>query len=297
MRLPVETILPLAALSLLAACGGAGTAAPSAALSPPAGPAGDYPMVLGPSFVVDGVTYTPADRMNYDAVGRAGIEESGTAAITAAHRTLPLPSYVEVTALDSGKTALVRVERRGPMQGTNLIELSAAAATQLGLRPDSPIRVRRVNPMESDRAALRSGMAAPQRIDTPISLLGVLNRKLAQQEGRETAAVPAALPLAPVPPVAVPAAAVADAKPVPQPKARTAQPQGAALGQRFIQIGAFASKANADAAARKAGGSAARLGNLWRVRTGPHIDEAAARAALAKARAAGYSDARIQHGS
>jgi hypothetical protein len=66
-----------------------------------AGPAGDYPMVLGAPFMVDGVTYTPADTMNYDAVGYAG--EDGGEGISGAHHTLPLPSYVEVTALDRAR--------------------------------------------------------------------------------------------------------------------------------------------------------------------------------------------------
>ncbi|KAJ8138707.1 hypothetical protein OY671_008080, partial [Metschnikowia pulcherrima] len=58
-----------------------------------AGPAGDYPMVSGAPFMVDGVTYTPADTMNYDAVGYAG--EDGGEGISGAHRTSPSPSYVE----------------------------------------------------------------------------------------------------------------------------------------------------------------------------------------------------------
>ncbi|OYZ98915.1 MAG: hypothetical protein B7X96_00400, partial [Novosphingobium sp. 17-62-8] len=65
----------MAATLLLAACGGADArvSGPSPALTETQmrGPAGDYPMVLGAPFVVDGVTYTPADTMNYDSVGYA----------------------------------------------------------------------------------------------------------------------------------------------------------------------------------------------------------------------------------
>src|SRR5512139_970756 len=70
----------------------------------PAGPAADYPMVLGSPYVVDGVTYTPADTMNIDQVGYAVVEQDAGAGVSIAHRTLPLPSYVEVTSLRTGRT-------------------------------------------------------------------------------------------------------------------------------------------------------------------------------------------------
>ena len=148
MRFRADHVLPLAALTLLTACGGGGGTRVEAASQGPAasyGPAADYPVVLGAPFTVDGVTYTPEDKMNYDAVGFAGFGSEGGATITAGHRTLALPSYVEVTALDTGKTILVRVERRGPMSGKDLIELSPGAAAQLGVTGlyHSPIRVRR----------------------------------------------------------------------------------------------------------------------------------------------------------
>ena len=290
-------------------------------------------MVLGPSYVIDGETYTPVDRMNYDAVGHALVGAEGGTAVSAAHRTLPLPSYIEVTALDTGKTILVRVERRGPMSGKSLIELSPGAAAQLGVvgRANAAVRVRRVNPVEPDRAALRSGMAAPARMDTPKALLAVLQRKLDQQEGvitREPAAEPvpamaaATLPPKPegkakskakAPAVAAAAPEKPAAKPEPKPKApvKTKAPVVAsatpvatpavapasasgAKGSYHVQIGAFSNKANADNAARKSGGAAIAAGKLWRVRSGPFASEADAKAALAKAKGAGYSDARIQ---
>ncbi|HEX4848184.1 MAG TPA: SPOR domain-containing protein, partial [Novosphingobium sp.] len=89
---------------------------------------------------------------------------------------------------------------------------------------------------------------------------------------------------------ATPAATAAKPAPAPAPKPAAAP----AKGQFFVQVGAFSSKANADAAAKKAGGSVVQAGNVWRVRTGPFATETDARAALAKAKSAGYSDARIQ---
>ena len=308
MRLPAEKYLPLAALSLLAACGGGARpydAGQSAAVI--GGPSADYPMVLGAPVTVDGVTYTPSDTMNYDAVGYALVGSEGGASVTAAHRTLPLPSYIEVTALDTGKTILARVERRGPMSGKALVELSPGAAAQLGIagNPHAAVRVRRMNPIEQDRALLRMGQPAPARMDTPKSLLAVLVRKLDQQEGivrpapvpmPEASTTPAPQPIpAPIKgkpgkikPVAKPAT-VPSQTPAPAPT-----PKPALHGKFSVQVGAFSTKANAEKAALQVGGATSPAGKLWRVRMGPFGSDSEAKAALAKAKAKGYGDARIQ---
>lgn len=52
---------------------------------------------------------------------------------TAAHKTLPIPSYVRVTRLDNGKSVVVRVNDRGPFHGGRIIDLSYAAAVRLGM--------------------------------------------------------------------------------------------------------------------------------------------------------------------
>ena len=302
MRLPVE---PLAGLCLgaafLAGCGHAAAphALSGAASAPRAanGPAADYPMVLGAPFVVDGTTYTPADTLNYDAVGYAATGGEGGAAVSLAHRTLPLPSYVEVTSLKTGKTVLARVERRGPMTGANLVELSPGAVAQLGLAgAREPVRVRRVNPPETERALLRAGQRAPERMDTPMSLVAVLMRKLE----------PAPLVATPAPasaPVQAPApdAAAAQTK-APMPKVATAAPRpkpalavkSVARGAYVVQVATFSDARRAATAARRLGGAIAAAGKLHRVRITGFASAADAGAALAKAKAAGYSDARIQ---
>ena len=314
MRLPVKNTLPLVALTFLVGCGGGGYglgSTPQAPLST-SGPAGDYPVVIGQPYTVGGITFSPSDTMNYDVVGRASLGSEGEAGITAAHHTLPLPSYVEVTELSTGKTILVRIERRGPMTSTNVIELSPGAAAQLGVtgKSQASVRVRRVNPIEPDRAVLRIGEAAPARMDTPKSLLTVLQRKLDSQEGVTRPAPdasPAAVPIIPPTPAPVasnkpkPAPGLTPAsvpKPAPTPastlKLAPKPVQPAARGNFSIQIGTFANEANAKAAATKTGGSITASDKLWRVRMGPYASEAQAKTALAKARAAGYSDARIQ---
>lgn len=61
--------------------------------------------------------------------------------MTAAHRTLPLPTYIKVNNLDNGKTAIVKVNDRGPFHGNRLIDLSYAAALKLGVFPKGTANV------------------------------------------------------------------------------------------------------------------------------------------------------------
>lgn len=311
MRLPNKPVSGFVLFGLTVAIGACSlisggseriAAAPATAASSPYGPQADYPMVLGDAFTVDGQEYVPADTASYDAVGRATIDPDGVAGISIAHRTLPLPSYVELTSLETGRTILARVERRGPMTGSRLVSLSPAAQAQLGSGEGTPVRVRRVNPLESERAELRAGRAVPERMDTPKSLLSVLARKL--PTAPETTAAPA-------PPTASLPAIAAAASPAPSaPFARAFEPSAesnkpaapstapaserpASTGDFVIQAAAFSSEANAKRAAQAIGGSVTQSGRYYRVRTGPYATRGQAEAALAKVRAAGYSDARV----
>ena len=56
-------------------------------------------------------------------------------ALTAAHKTLPLPTYVRVKNLSNGKVAIVKVNDRGPFHSGRVIDLSYAAAAKLGVMP------------------------------------------------------------------------------------------------------------------------------------------------------------------
>ncbi|MXO90265.1 SPOR domain-containing protein [Pontixanthobacter aquaemixtae] len=170
---------------MLASCGRGGndiapiaSAADSPAVTAANDASADYPVVLGEPYTVDGKLYTPLDTMNHDQVGYATVDGEGGAAISVAHKTLPLPSYVEITSLATGTTILARVDRRGPMTGSRVVGLSPGASQQLGVQDGGAVRLRRVNPPESDRASLRSGNAAPLRMETPKSLLAILAKKL-----------------------------------------------------------------------------------------------------------------------
>lgn len=99
------------------------------------------------TYVVFGKTYTPlAAGTPYRASGVASWygrkfhgQRTATGEIydmygmTAAHTTLPIPSYARVTNLKNGKSVIVRVNDRGPFHGKRLIDLSYAAAYKLGL--------------------------------------------------------------------------------------------------------------------------------------------------------------------
>ena len=62
--------------------------------------------------------------------------------MTAAHPTLPIPSYVRVTSIQNGKSVIVRVNDRGPFHSDRLIDLSYSAAHKLGLVRNGSGRVR-----------------------------------------------------------------------------------------------------------------------------------------------------------
>ena len=63
-------------------------------------------------------------------------------ALTAAHRTLPLDSLVRVTNIENGRSVVVRINDRGPYARGRIIDLSARAARDLGMKEDGLARVR-----------------------------------------------------------------------------------------------------------------------------------------------------------
>jgi rare lipoprotein A len=131
-------------------------------------------------------------------------------AFTAAHRTLPLGSYVEVTSLDTGRTVLVKVTDRGPFTPGLRIDLSQAAAQAIGIKSRAAVRIRRVTPNSVDQTALNNGQAASPRLDTPLALLAGLRAKLTGGPAIDTTApvlTPTRNPVArPTAPIETPAA-------------------------------------------------------------------------------------------
>jgi rare lipoprotein A len=79
-------------------------------------------------------------------------------AMTAAHRTLPLRSLARVTRLDTGESVLVRINDRGPFIEGRIIDLSRAAAAELGFVEEglAQVRVEALGPADSHDRAARS---------------------------------------------------------------------------------------------------------------------------------------------
>ena len=75
-------------------------------------------------------------------------------AMTAAHKSLPLPTYVRVTNLENGRAAILRVNDRGPFHGNRIIDLSFAAATKLDIITNGTglVEVQAINPMQPMQA-------------------------------------------------------------------------------------------------------------------------------------------------
>jgi len=136
----------IAALLLVVGCGRQETPAPDL-------PAGHYK--LGNPYQINGRWYRPHFDPDYDEVGIAswyGEAFHGRPTAngeifdknrpSAAHPTMPLPSLVEVTNLENGRSMVLRVNDRGPFVGDREIDLSEAAARELGFRRKGLARVR-----------------------------------------------------------------------------------------------------------------------------------------------------------
>ncbi len=87
---------------------------------------------------------------------------------SAAHKTLPLPSYVRVTNLDNGRSAIVRVNDRGPFHEGRIIDLSYAAAVKLGVDRTGTARVEvEAIAVGPQRAATAPAAPAPSPLPAP----------------------------------------------------------------------------------------------------------------------------------
>ena len=138
---------------------------------------------VGRPYTVGGQTYTPEENRHYRGEGLASwygndfhgrLTANGEIydmeAVSAAHPTMPMPSYARVTNLSSGKSLIVRVNDRGPYHANREIDVSAKAAELLGFKRMGTARVRveyvGAAPIEGtdDRqllATLREGSPAP----------------------------------------------------------------------------------------------------------------------------------------
>jgi len=131
-------------------------------------------------YTVLGKTYYPqGDGRNYRATGTASWygtkfhgqptangEKYDLYGMSAAHKTLPLPSYVRVTNLDNGKSVVLRVNDRGPFYSDRIIDLSYAAAKKLGYAETGTARVK-VEGIDPQQWWAAKGRPAPLMLNEP----------------------------------------------------------------------------------------------------------------------------------
>ncbi|MEZ5860768.1 MAG: septal ring lytic transglycosylase RlpA family protein [Geminicoccaceae bacterium] len=272
--------LALAAL-LLAACSGPRSTPPD--LDPLATtPHGTYK--LGQPYRINGIWYFPEFDPAYDETGIAswygddfhGLPTANGEVFdmrqpSAAHPTLPLPSVVEVTNLDNGRKARLRVNDRGPFHDNRLIDLSRAAARELGFEGKGLARVR-----------VRFVSLLPAHGVPPVA--GTTTRPATVV----ASAVPAAAPVIRSTPARAPTRS-----PV-RPPARAS---GCGADDHFVQVAAFSEPANAAALERQLHGlgpvDVQTAPPVSRVRLGPYASRSDAFGMLARVHGMGYRDALV----
>jgi rare lipoprotein A len=118
-------------------------------------PRGGGQYLVGRPYTVAGHRYYPAEDASYSAEGMASWygaafhgrrtangEVYDMASLSAAHPTMPLPSYARVTNLDNGYSVIVRVNDRGPYSSRRVMDVSSRAAEVLGFRSAGTARVK-----------------------------------------------------------------------------------------------------------------------------------------------------------
>jgi rare lipoprotein A len=204
--------LLLTGVALLAGCGGGGGGASPGSHGPSAhaggGPTQGYYKVGAP-YQIDGVTYTPAVDYDYDETGIASwygpdfhgkITANGELydmnEVTAAHRTLPMPSLVRVTNLDNGRSIVVRVNDRGPYARGRILDMSRRGAQLLGYEKTGTAKVR-VQIMARESMVLA---AAAKQGQLTVDVAGLDNENAPLPPGTPTYTRPGAVAAAPLPP-------------------------------------------------------------------------------------------------
>lgn len=276
---------------------------------------------VGNPYEVKGIWYTPAEDWEYDQTGIAswyGPQFHGKAtangevfdewSVSAAHKTLPMPSMVRVTNLENGRSLVVRVNDRGPFASSRIIDMSHRAAQLLGFDAQGTARVRvQVMAEESQILAQRAKGERVQLAsnEAPIHSDGISSSSVASQE---------LAPLEEAPSSSVESVAMNEAPVVARPSNPPSTPSTSSprsqvgyLAQfpvsptrMYVQAGAFSDKINAE----KVKSQLSSIGDvtvtpvpvngreLFRVRLGPVEDVADADRLLNQVVEAGYDTAR-----
>ena len=279
---------------------------------------------IGSPYQIESTWYYPAVAYGYDETGIASwygpkFDGGRTAngeifdmnALSAAHRTLPLPSVVRVTNLENGRSMILRVNDRGPFARGRIIDVSRRAAQLLGFHRNGTARVRvRIMANESRVLAARlKGEATLAKIGTPI----IVARLPSPTVSSAALPPPPGAAAAPVPAGASPAGEGVAGAPadgvdgmvrelaVSEPELGVVSVVPVGPTRVFVQAGAFAQFDNANRVRARL----ANLGpvkvtsvlvngrDLFRVRAGPLASVTDADRILKWVIDAGYPDARI----
>lgn len=304
-------------LCLLAACSGD-------SYSPYGGSEDPTQVKIGKPYEVKGQTFVPKYEAAYSEVGKASWygpqfhgrmtasgEKYDKHEMTAAHRTLPMPSIVKVTRLDTGKTVKVRINDRGPFAHSRIIDLSQAAAEELDMIRVGTAKVRvEYLSTDTEEYIASMGLKKPEGWgDSPITVAAVpagdiTSSELAAPEPRPL--MEGSLSFASETPAAGAPSGVEVAEAPASSFSLNLMPsaQAAVAGgdSRYrIQTASFSSQENAERVAGTLRSLAATLvkpvqangQQFYRVSLGPlaHYDEA--ERLLEQVQALGYRDARI----
>ncbi len=280
---------------------------------------------IGEPYQIQGVWYYPAENYEYDETGIAswyGVQFHGrrTAngeiydmnSLTAAHRTLPMPSFVRVTNLENGRSLILKVNDRGPFARGRIIDISRRGAQLLGFHSTGTARVR-VQIMADKSRVLAARMRSRKQLadaGTPITV----DRLPKPEVKTETLAPPPGAAVAPRGPGwAVGPSAADEIRQNPPVQVRPGGTKTASAPpglvtlkpvrttNLFIQAGAFGRFENANKVrARlslvgpvKVSSVLINGRDLFRVRVGPLSSVAEADRMLETVTRAGYPDARI----
>jgi rare lipoprotein A len=251
---------------------------------------------IGAPYEIDGRRYTPKADPQHEEIGVASwygdafhgkltangeIFDKGR--ISAAHRTLPMPTIVEVENLENGRVIRVRVNDRGPFARDRVIDLSHAAADALGFTAQGTAKVRVRYIAEANLADLAPLPRDAQQAFAGAGRRGATTALTVSDPVDPLAALIASTTGAPSAPVATPVSAADLWVEV------AAVDDVSEIGDMRLYV---PGEGPIELHATPRGGR-----TVQSLRLGPFIDEALARASLARALGAGFSAARIIRGA
>ena len=256
---------------------------------------------LGSPYQVAGRWFTPREQPGYDKTGLSSWygeafhrrqtsngEWFDMATLTAAHATLPLPSYAKVTNLENGRTIIVRINDRGPFVDTRVLDVSKRVAEILGYKQQGTanVRVQYIGPAPlNDTGSHLMAMNRELKHGTP------LRRMIAAANGGRAQDFQVAK---------AESAPVQQVEYAEQP-VQQFEPNQAASVNYFVQVGSFADPDNAERIRQQLSDvgpvQVAELmgsnGPIYRVRLGPLHDADEAQVALNQVFGYGLADARV----